>query len=96
MNGALGHDSALEGFIWPETTWANDMHFVMNHAYAPLISSFAPIFARQTAPHTSVMLLGRAWQAGNSSRDVNKVGHVVGQILNLPKRVCVKYKLNLG
>ena len=32
MIGVLGQDSALQGCIWPETTWANEMNFVMNHA----------------------------------------------------------------
>ena len=32
MNGALGHDSALQGYTGPGTTWADEMNFVMNHA----------------------------------------------------------------
>ena len=32
MTGILGHDSALQGYIGPGTTWANEMNFVMNHA----------------------------------------------------------------
>ena len=32
MIGVLGHDSALQGYAGPETTWANKMNFVMNHA----------------------------------------------------------------
>ena len=32
MNGVLGHDSTLQGYTGPVTTWANEMHFVMNHA----------------------------------------------------------------
>ena len=32
MNGALGHDSALLGYIGPGTTCANEMNFGMNHA----------------------------------------------------------------
>ena len=32
MIGVLGHDSALLGYTGPETTWANEMIFVMNHA----------------------------------------------------------------
>ena len=28
----LSHDSALEYYTWPETTWANEMNFVMSHA----------------------------------------------------------------
>ena len=30
MNDVLGHDSALQGYIGPETTWANEMNFIMN------------------------------------------------------------------
>ena len=30
--GALGHDSALEGYIGPRTIWANEMNFVMKYA----------------------------------------------------------------
>ena len=32
MNDVLGHDSALLRIYWLETTWANEMNFVMNHA----------------------------------------------------------------
>ena len=32
MNGALGHNSALYGYTGPETTWANEMDFVINRA----------------------------------------------------------------
>ena len=32
MNGVLGHDYALEGYIGARTTWANEMNFSMNHA----------------------------------------------------------------
>ena len=32
MNGVSGHDSALEGYTGPVTTWTNEMNFVMNHA----------------------------------------------------------------
>ena len=32
MIGVLGHDSALKGCIGPETTWANEINFVKNHA----------------------------------------------------------------
>ena len=32
MIGFLGHDSALKGKTGPETTWANEMNFVLNHA----------------------------------------------------------------
>ena len=32
MIGILGRDSALYGYTGPETTWANEMKFVMNHA----------------------------------------------------------------
>ena len=32
MIGVLGHDSALYGYIRPETTWSNEMNVVMNHA----------------------------------------------------------------
>ena len=32
MKGDLGHDSALQGHMWPGTTWANEMSFDMNHA----------------------------------------------------------------
>ena len=28
----LGHDSDLEGYTRPGTTWANDMIYGMNHA----------------------------------------------------------------
>ena len=30
--GVLGHDSALWAYTGPETNWANDINFVMNHA----------------------------------------------------------------
>ena len=32
MNGALGHESALQGWTGPGTTWANEINFVMNNA----------------------------------------------------------------
>ena len=32
MNGVLGHDSALQGYTRPGTTWDKAMNFVMNHA----------------------------------------------------------------
>ena len=32
MIGVLGHDSALKGYTGLETTWANEMNFVMHHA----------------------------------------------------------------
>ena len=32
MIGVLGHDSALQGYTGPDTTWANDINSVMNHA----------------------------------------------------------------
>ena len=32
MNGVLGHDSVLQGYTGPDTTWANEMNSVMNHA----------------------------------------------------------------
>ena len=32
MNSVQGHNSALEGYTAPETTWANEMNFIMNHA----------------------------------------------------------------
>ena len=32
MIGVLGHDSALSGYTEQETTRANEMNFVMNHA----------------------------------------------------------------
>ena len=32
MNGASGHDSALEGYTGLKTTWANEVNFGMNHA----------------------------------------------------------------
>ena len=32
MIGVLCHDSALKGYTGPGTTWANKIHFVMNHA----------------------------------------------------------------
>ena len=32
MNDVLGHDSALKGFTDVGITYANEMHFVMNHA----------------------------------------------------------------
>ena len=31
MNDVLGHNSALQGDIKLETTWANEMNFGMNH-----------------------------------------------------------------
>ena len=32
MNGVLGHDSALQVYAGLETTWANEMNLVLNHA----------------------------------------------------------------
>ena len=32
MIGVSGHDSALLCYTRSRTTWANEMHFVMNHA----------------------------------------------------------------
>ena len=32
MNAVLGHNSALQGYTGSETTWTNEMNFVMNHA----------------------------------------------------------------
>ena len=32
MIGVLGHDSDLQGYSGPETTWAYKMNFVMNYA----------------------------------------------------------------
>ena len=32
MIGVLNHDSTLQGYTGPGTTWANEMKFVMNHA----------------------------------------------------------------
>ena len=32
MVGVLVHDSVLQGYTSPGTTWANDMNFIMNHA----------------------------------------------------------------
>ena len=32
MIGVSGHDSALEGYTGPGTTWVNGMNLVMNHA----------------------------------------------------------------
>ena len=31
MNIVLGHDSALEGYTGPGTTWVDEMNFGMNH-----------------------------------------------------------------
>ena len=31
MNCDLGHDSALQGYSGPGTTWANEVNFVFNH-----------------------------------------------------------------
>ena len=31
MNDALSHDSALQGYTGPGTTWANEIIFVMKH-----------------------------------------------------------------
>ena len=30
MNGALGHDTAVQGYLGPGTTWANEMNLGMN------------------------------------------------------------------
>ena len=32
INGALGRNSALQGYLESGTTWANEMHCGMNHA----------------------------------------------------------------
>ena len=32
MNGILRHDSAVQGYTGPGSTWTNEMNFVMNHA----------------------------------------------------------------
>ena len=32
MIGALGHDSAPQGYTGPGTTWANEMNVNINHA----------------------------------------------------------------
>ena len=32
MNDLSGHDSVLQGYTGPETTWANEVNYVMNHA----------------------------------------------------------------
>ena len=32
MIGVLGHDSALQGYTRPGTSWTNEMNFVINHA----------------------------------------------------------------
>ena len=32
MNGAIDHNSALLGYIGPETTWVNEMNFGLKHA----------------------------------------------------------------
>ena len=29
--GAIGHNAVQEGYIGPETTWANEMNLGMNH-----------------------------------------------------------------
>ena len=43
INGVLGHNSALYGYSRPETTWANEMNFVMNHTpYKYATDAFTP------------------------------------------------------
>ena len=32
MNGVLGYESVMYGYTGTETTWANEMNIVMNHA----------------------------------------------------------------
>ena len=32
MSAVLGHDSELEGYTGPGTTWDNELNFVRNHA----------------------------------------------------------------
>ena len=32
INGVLGHDSVWQGYTGPNTTWANEINSVMNHA----------------------------------------------------------------
>ena len=32
MNGVFSHDSALQGYTGPGTTWANEMNLAMKHA----------------------------------------------------------------
>ena len=51
MNDALGNDSVLEGKTGPETTWVNEMTFVMNHA--PGTGSIARPVGQQSSalPH---------------------------------------------
>ena len=46
MNAVLGHDSALQGNTGTETTWANEMIFVMNHA--PGTATVRPAVQRAT------------------------------------------------
>ena len=33
MIGVLGHDSALQGYTGPGTTWANEMNGAFGHNY---------------------------------------------------------------
>ena len=58
MIGVLGHDSALQGYASPETTWANEMNFVVIHA--PDAGSIAqPVDLQSNVlPLNSTLLLG--------------------------------------
>ena len=49
MNGVLGHDSALQGYAGPGTTWDNEMNFFMYNApSAGLIAR--PVDQQSSAP----------------------------------------------
>ena len=61
----LGHDSALQGYTRPGTTWANEMSFIMDHV--PVAGSIArpvdqqssalPLYHRNTYIHRYIPLL---------------------------------------
>ena len=47
MNGVLNHDSALQCYTGPGTTWTNEMNFVMN--YVPGAGSIARLVDQQSS-----------------------------------------------
>ena len=49
--GVLGHDSVSQGYTGQDTTWANEINFVMNHAPG------AGSIARPVDQHSSALPL---------------------------------------
>ena len=57
MTGVLDHDSAIQGYTQPGTTWANEMNIVMNHA--PGAGSIARLVYQQSS--TIPLCYGDPW-----------------------------------